>query len=137
MNHLKLSRVGFKGAMGGAILSTLMRNNSRLKTLWCSWISLGREGARALQPALCANCTVTELILKKCSLGDEGLCVIVDALGENATVQRIHLEWNGFTHNGLPHVTRLLRLQRDSLYILNLNGNPGILDNEENTTSTL
>jgi hypothetical protein len=133
VTHLNLLNVGLEGAVGGSILSSLVRNNWRLNTLTCRRLPLGLEGARALQPALRAPHAVAKLSLKRCHLGDDGLSVIVAALGKNSTVKSLALQNNGFTSSGLPHVTRLLQLQRDSLTRIYLCANRGVFDDEENT----
>jgi hypothetical protein len=137
MTEFDLVDVGLEGAAGGEVVSTLMQNNSNLKLLFFRFNPLGVQGARALQSGIRGNQTVHTLVLQQCQLGDQGVSLVVDAILEgNTKIKILSLHGNHITASGLPHVTRLLRLlrQRDSsLEALDLDNNPGLFDNEENT----
>jgi Leucine Rich repeat len=141
ITELELRYFGLEGQTGGKHLSDLMQNNSTLTTLVCLFHHLGVDGARALQPGLRENRTVDTLVLSHCWLGDEGLGLVAHALEGNSSLAHLILDRNGITANGLPHLTRLLhhhhqqQEQRDgsSLEVIDLDGNPEILDNLKNT----
>jgi Ran GTPase-activating protein (RanGAP) involved in mRNA processing and transport len=63
----------------GEAIATLLQNNSSLNVLSCFCLSLGVQGALALQPGIRANQNLKTLELNDCHLGDKGVAFIVDA----------------------------------------------------------
>jgi Leucine Rich repeat len=134
VKKLELYSVGMVGSTGGEIITEFLQNNNSLEKLNCHRLSLGIQGARSLQPGLGANQTLKHLCLDGCRLGDEGVAAIVEGLEGNTTMTSLNLAFNDITSNGLPHVTKLLQQNESSLDVIDLDLNPGLFDDQENTS---
>lgn len=125
---------GFEGVMGGQQIAALLRTNTHLQDLVCGRLSLlGPQGLSILSSGLQANETLKSLVLDDCELGDHGASLIANAIHGSSNVEKLHLTNNGITSNGLPHVTRLL--EHDSLGFISIDQNPGLFDNEMNSSA--